>query len=169
MKMRVLVAGIFLAAAPLVRAAVDLTAFDGKFKGPLSVTTPSDSYTGTSKIVIDVSRSGSTARLEFSGGVNNGPVVVPWGGVLNLKKKGKANTTQVVMVELSLPGTGKFRPKGKSRISATVAGSSFGNQYVQTDSLKVRAKGRKKKLTGTIAVTRDGAPVITYTINAVGR
>lgn len=157
-----------IAAGSAYAANIDLTGFEGRYKGNAVGVTPFTTATGRANVAISVSRDGSRAKMKFSG-LLVGTVQSPWSATLKLGDGTKATTTSIVMVNTPFPARGRFQQKRPSKITARLSTLVVSSQLVQTDSFKVVPKGNRKKLTGTIRVDVNGIRAVTYRLTAVGR
>lgn len=152
---------------------VDLSEFDGNYRGKGNVVSSGMPFPLTADVKFDVSKNGSTAKVVLSGVVTVTPGnALPWGTTLKLKKKGKMTTSSLIGFDSGgiFPATGRYKLPKSSKLETTAQGVVPGNiSVIQEATMTVKPKGRKKELKVQMTVIINGAPGITYTMKVTGK
>lgn len=149
---------------------VDLSAFDGNYTGNGSLTIQEFSNPLTAEVKFDVARNGRRSKVTISGIIAEG--ATPWETTLRLKKKRKMKTNNVSGIDFGpgiFPAAGKYKVRRKSKLESTAVTRGTTPVMEQKVSMDVKPKGRRKELTGTIAVFFDGVEFAAYRFTATGK
>ena len=170
-----LLAGALFLGGDLAQAkTVDLTELGGRFKGGWSLDLFGTPIAGTVTVKSQVKSKGSKAKITIAGLIPASPslpftTALPFSANVDLKAPRTAKIKNIVLGSpLPLPAiTGKFKQKSSTRVTANALvvnpGGLTGTLGVKAD-FKVIKGG--KKLKGVLAISLNGTPVATITIDA---
>mgnify|MGYP001024518413 CR=1 FL=1 len=167
----ILTCGVLFASSAQAKRKVDLSGFDGRYKGTGSLVAGGvEFYPLSSTVKFKVGRNGQSAKVNISGLVFAGSSV-PWGTEIQLTRNGRQTTSNIVALYFSnYPGRGKYKQKSPSKITGSASLFVEGNVAKQTTTFSVRPKGRRKKqLKLSLVVTANGSPLYVYKVTATGK
>lgn len=167
----VLAAGLFFGMDARAKE-VDLSAFDGNYKGKGSVIAGGSVYQLNGKAKFKVAKTGRGGKLTLSGMIQTGGRKVPWKTTLVFKKNLKFTTSNVLVVDqggklYTAKGTFKLPNRSKLKGSALVkVGASTGVQEVE---LEIAPKGRKKELEVSLVAKVNGQTNYVFDVELTGK
>lgn len=151
---------------------IDLTKFDGAYKGSGMLTALGQTFPLTAKVKFDVAKDGSTAKVKMSG-VVTATKTTPWGTTLTLKRNGRMRTSDLVALPEEtdiVPATGTYVLPKNSKLVGRTTVALQGQLGQQNVTMVVKPRGKtKKKLDLTLLVLLNGAVAFTFDMTLTGK
>lgn len=154
------------------KKAVDLSEFDGRFKGKGTLVTTEGSFLCTARAEFDVAKNGKSAKVHLTGTLNGAGVTVPIDNEILLKRNGTETTSNVIVLNIGtrFAAAGKYRQQTPTKVKGSTTVPVMGGTAVQETTFVVKPKGKnKRRLKTTVILLIDGVPTFTFNFALTGR
>lgn len=150
---------------------VDFSELAGSYSGQGTILAFGTPYSLTAKVKFNVPKHGKTAKVKLSGLISASSGV-PWNVTLQLKKKGKMTTNNIVGISTAeiYMAAGRYKVSKGSKLETNAQSTVKMATLAQKVSMTVKPKGKKKKaMKVRITVLVDGAEYIVYNLKLTGK